>query len=88
MKRLGTKQLCLDLHEPIKALPDSLLAIDVQLSDDGMSLFYHYDVNAEKTGISLLLSTLVSEGIVLKDLRTYQSSLEDIFLDLVTVENK
>jgi len=88
MKRLGTKQLHIDLHEPLSALPDSLLAIDVRRADDGMSLLYHYDVNAEKTGISLLLSTLVSEGIVLKDLRTYQSSLEDIFLDLVTVENK
>jgi ABC-2 type transport system ATP-binding protein len=88
MKRLGTKQLSIDLHEPLGALPDSLLAIDVRRADDGMSLLYHYDVNAEKTGISLLLSTLVSEGIELKDLRTYQSSLEDIFLDLVTVENK
>jgi ABC-2 type transport system ATP-binding protein len=60
----------------------------VQTSADGMSLLYHYDVNAEKTGISSLLSALVSEGIVLKDLRTYQSSLEDIFIDLVTMENK
>ncbi len=88
MKRLGTKQLCIDLHEPLGVLPDSLRAINVQRSDNGMSLFYHYDVKAEKTGISLLLSTLVSEGIELQDLRTYQSSLEDIFLDLVTVENK
>jgi ABC-2 type transport system ATP-binding protein len=88
MKRLGTKQLCINLHEPLSVLPDSLRAINVQRADDGMSLFYHYDVNAEKTGISLLLSTLVSEGIEPQDLRTYQSSLEDIFLDLVTVENK
>jgi ABC-2 type transport system ATP-binding protein len=88
MKRLGTKQLCINLHEPLNVLPDSLRAINVQRADDGMSLFYHYDVNAEKTGISLLLSTLVSEGIEPQDLRTYQSSLEDIFLDLVTVENK
>ncbi|MFO7747644.1 MAG: ABC transporter ATP-binding protein [Orrella sp.] len=88
MKRLGTKELRIDLHEPISALPDSLVAFGVQPADDGMSLFYHYDVNAEITGISSLLSVLVSEGIVLKDLRTYQSSLEDIFLDLVTLENK
>jgi len=88
MKRLGTKELRIDLHEPIDALPDSLLAFGVQSADDGMSLLYHYDVNAEKTGISSLLSVLVAEGIMLKDLRTYQSSLEDIFLDLVTMENK
>lgn len=88
MKRLGTKELRIDLHQPIGALPDSLLAFGVQSVDDGMSLLYHYDVNAEKTGISSLLSALVAEGIVLKDLRTYQSSLEDIFLDLVTMENK
>jgi ABC-2 type transport system ATP-binding protein len=88
MKRLGTKELQIDLHEPISVLPDSLLAFGVQTSVDGMSLLYHYDVNAEKTGISSLLSALVSEGIVLKDLRTYQSSLEDIFIDLVTMESK
>ena len=88
MKRLGTKELRIDLHKPVSTLPDSLLAFDVQLADDGMSLTYHYDVNAEKTGISALLSALVSEGIVIKDLRTYQSSLEDIFLDLVATENK
>jgi ABC-2 type transport system ATP-binding protein len=88
MKRLGTKELRIDLHQPVSVLPDSLLAFDVLLAKDGMSLTYHYDVNAEKTGISSLLSALVSEGITLKDLRTYQSSLEDIFLDLVTMENK
>lgn len=88
MKRLGTKELRIDLHQPVSVLPDSLLAFDVLLAEDGMSLTYHYDVNAEKTGISSLLSALVSEGITLKDLRTYQSSLEDIFLDLVTMENK
>lgn len=88
MKRLGTKELRIDLHEPVCALPDSLLAFSVQSTDDGMSLTYQYDVNAEKTGIASLLSVLVSEGIVLKDLRTYQSSLEDIFLDLITMENK
>ena len=88
MKRLGTKELRIDLHEQIGALPESLLAFGVKPSDDGMSLFYHYDVNAEKTGISSLMSALASEGIVLKDLQTYQSSLEEIFLDLVATENK
>ena len=88
MKRLGTKALRIDLYEPISALPDRLVAIGVQAADDGMTLFYQYDVNAEKTGISSLLAVLVTEGIVIKDLRTDESSLEDIFLDLVTVENK
>ena len=88
MKRLGTKQLRIELQAPIITLPDSLSDVDVQRADDGMSLIYHYDVKAERTGITSLLSTLASEGIVLRDLQTYQSSLEDIFVGLVTEENK
>jgi len=88
MKRLGTKQLRIELQAPITTLPDSLSDVDVQRADDGMSLIYHYDVKAERTGITSLLSTLASEGIVLRDLQTYQSSLEDIFVGLVTEENK
>ena len=88
MKRLGTKQLRIELQAPITTLPDSLSDVDVQRADDGMSLIYHYDVKAERTGITSLLSKLASEGIVLRDLQTYQSSLEDIFVGLVTEENK
>lgn len=88
MRRLGTKELRIDLYEPLGVLPDRLAAMGVQPAADGMSLLYHYDVNSEKTGISALLSALTAEGIVLKDLQTDQSSLEDIFLNLLTVENK
>lgn len=88
MKRLGTKELQIDLYEPLKVLPDRLATMGVQRAANGRSLFYHYDVNAEKTGISTLLSVLTAEGIMLKDLRTAQSSLEDIFLDLVAMGNK
>jgi len=83
MKRLGTKQLRIELQSPIDSLPDSLSDVDVQREEGGMSLLYNYDVKAERTGITSLLSTLSSEGIVLRDLQTYQSSLEDIFVDLV-----
>jgi ABC-2 type transport system ATP-binding protein len=88
MKRLGTKVLRIDLYEPLRTLPDRLVALGVQPAADGMSFSYHYDINAEKTGISALLSALTTEGIVLKDLQTYQSSLEDIFLNLLAVGNK
>ena len=83
MKRLGTKQLRIELQSPIDSLPDSLSDVDVQREEGGMSLLYNYDVKAERTGITSLLSTLSSEGIVLRDLQTYQSSLEDIFVNLV-----
>jgi len=88
MKRLGKKQLRIDLQAPLVRLPESLLNMNVHPTEDGMSLIYHYDVKSESTGISSLLSTLAAQGIILKDLHTYQSSLEDIFVDLVAVENK
>ena len=88
MKRLGKKQLRIDLQAPLVRLPDSLLNMNVHPTEDGMSLVYHYDVKSESSGISSLLSTLSAEGVMLKDLHTYQSSLEDIFVDLVAVENK
>ncbi len=88
MQRLGKKQLRIDLQTPLTQLPDSLLDMNVQPSVDGMSLTYHYDVQSESTGIAKLLSTLSAQGIMLKDLHTHQSSLEDIFVDLVALENK
>jgi len=88
MKRLGKKQLRIDLQAPLVCLPDSLLNMNVHPTEGGMSLIYHYDVKSENTGIASLLSTLSAQGIMLRDLHTYQSSLEDIFVDLVAVENK
>ena len=83
MRKLGKKQLILDLPQAIPALPESLSEYDLILSDDGEQLVYTYDARAERTGITALLGELNAAGIKFKDLKTEQSSLEDIFVNLV-----
>ena len=83
MHKLGRKQLTLQLHEPLESVPDALSAYELELSMDGTELVYTYDTQAERTGITLLLSELSGAGITFKDLDTTQSSLEEIFVSLV-----
>jgi len=83
MRKLGKKQLTLHLGKPLDTLPPSLAAPNLALTEDGQRLVYHYDSQAERTGITALLDTLAAAGITFKDLQTTQSSLEDIFVDLV-----
>ncbi len=83
MRELGRKQLFLHLHEPLAAVPDSLSAFGLQLSDDHSELIYTYDTKEEHTGITRLLGELAEAGIGFNDLNTEQSSLEEIFVDLV-----
>ena len=83
MKRLGEKKLRIDLQQPIQNLPTSLLKLGLHIENEGESLVYHYDAEAEPIGIPSVLSALSAEGIALKDLQTSQSSLEDIFVGLV-----
>jgi ABC-2 type transport system ATP-binding protein len=83
MRKLGKKQLTLELHERIGALPDALAAYKLVLADGGKELVYTYDRQAERTGITTLLDELRRAGIRFKDLHTTQSSLEDIFVGLV-----
>ncbi|UYG00413.1 MULTISPECIES: ABC transporter ATP-binding protein [unclassified Halomonas] len=85
MKKLGSKQLTLELHTPLPALPPRLQVDTLTLSGDGRSLVYTYDGHQEEEGrgVSALLSVLNEEEILVKDLHTRQSSLEDIFVDLV-----
>jgi len=83
MRKLGKKQLNLQLQLPLAALPPSLAAYDLQLVNDGHELIYTYDTHAERTGITALLNDMRTAEIVFKDLSTAQSSLEDIFVDLV-----
>ena len=83
MRKLGKKQLNLQLQSPLAALPPSLAAYDLQLVNDGHELIYTYDTQAERTGITALLNDMRAAEIVFKDLSTAQSSLEDIFVDLV-----
>jgi len=83
MRKLGKKQLTLELREPIDSIPAALAAYKLTLAADGKELIYNYDTKSEHTGITALLDDLNHAGIKFKDLRTTQSSLEDIFVGLV-----
>ncbi|PYE83724.1 ABC transporter ATP-binding protein [Pseudoroseicyclus aestuarii] len=83
MRRMGHKELRIELSEPIAALPPALEGRGIELSEDGHSLIYSYDSSAERTGITRLLSALAEAGLVMSDLSTHQSSLEEIFVSLV-----
>ena len=83
MQKLGKKQLKLYLQRKIDAIPADLAAYNLELSDGGCELTYNYDTKGERTGITSLLSDLRGAGIRISDLDTTQSSLEDIFVNLV-----
>ncbi|MET0630209.1 MAG: ABC transporter ATP-binding protein [Xanthobacteraceae bacterium] len=83
MHKLGKKQLALQLAKKLDAIPPELAAHDLTLAGDGSELIYTYDTQGERTGITALLGALNHAGIRFRDLRTTQSSLEDIFVDLV-----
>ena len=83
MHKLGKKQLILDLKHPLETLPAMLNEHDLLLSSDGLHLTYTYDTQGERTGITTLLDDLRREGIGFRDLKTTQSSLEEIFVKLV-----
>jgi ABC-2 type transport system ATP-binding protein len=84
MRKLGKKQLTLELSAPLDAVPPAVAAYDITLANDGRDLVYTYDTKAERTGITTLLEELKRAGVSFKDLRTTQSSLEDIFVDLTS----
>jgi ABC-2 type transport system ATP-binding protein len=84
MRKLGKKQLTLDLAAPIAALPEGLNGYHVELAQEGRQLIYSFDAQAEDTGIPGLLRRLQELGVDFKDLHTAQSSLEDIFVSLVS----
>jgi len=86
MKRLGQKQLNIELELPLKDIPQKLLQFDILVAEDRMSLTYTYDFLSGRSGISQILSNLSQNGISYKDLHTKQSSLEDIFISLVNKE--
>ncbi|MGU9981136.1 ABC transporter ATP-binding protein [Phreatobacter sp. HK31-P] len=84
MAKLGKKQLTIDLQSRVEALPASLSPFALEMADGGNALVYTYDTQAERTGITALLQALAEAGLRLKDLHTRQSSLEDIFVNLVS----
>ena len=83
MKKLGKKQLTLQLQEPMTAIPAELSEWRLELKSDGHELIYTFDAKADRAGIPSLLRRLADLGIAFKDLNTSQSSLEDIFVSLV-----
>ena len=83
MRKLGKKQLTLHLLQRLEAIPASLADRQLALANGGRELVYTYDTQAERTGITALLRNLHEAGIRFRDLNTRQSSLEDIFVDLV-----
>ncbi len=86
MQELGRKQLIIQLKEPITTLPDSMAPYALELSDDGHQLIYTYDTQGKSTGITALLQSMHSAGLSMKDLKTTQSSLQDIFVNLVQAQ--
>jgi ABC-2 type transport system ATP-binding protein len=86
MRKLGKKQLTLHLAQPLGAIPETLSAFNLSLSEDRRDLTYTYDTQAERTGITRLLAGLSAADIRFRDLETTQSSLEDIFIGLVRAE--
>jgi ABC-2 type transport system ATP-binding protein len=83
MRKLGKRQLTLQLQTPLARVPEGLSEYTLALSDDGHVLTYTFDVQSEHTGIAGLLKQLGERGIDFKDLRSSESSLEDIFVSLV-----
>jgi ABC-2 type transport system ATP-binding protein len=86
MAQMGEKQIEVMLTDPIADIPDSLSAHNLTLNGNGRALVYTYDTNADRTGITTLLNDVAQAGLVLSDVQTRQSSLEEIFVNLVSGE--
>ena len=83
MARLGRKELRIELQTALDTIPDSLAGFALTLEDGGRTLVYGYDSNADRTGITRLITAVGNAGLVLQDVQTAQSSLEEIFVGLV-----
>jgi ABC-2 type transport system ATP-binding protein len=85
---MGHKKLSIELQKKITEIPKDLLKYNLEIGDEHMSLIYTYNVQAEKTGITDLLQDLKDTGLKLRDLKTEQSTLEKIFVNLVKENNE
>ena len=83
MRKLGKRQLTLQLQQPLERVPAELADLKLELGDDGTKLTYTFDLHGDNTGIATLLKRLGDHGIDFKDLHSSESSLEDIFVSLV-----
>lgn len=83
MQRMGNKEMVIELQCPVAEVPEALRVYNLRTTEDPTKLIYGYDIRAERTGITKLLRDLSAAGLVLRDVQTRQSSLEDIFVNLV-----
>ncbi len=83
LHKLGRRRLTLELEQPLQALPPTLADADLRLAPDGRALVYTFEPGAERTGLRDLLQMVVAEGIAFSNLTTSDSSLEEIFVELV-----
>ncbi|MDP5209579.1 ABC transporter ATP-binding protein [Microbulbifer sp. 2205BS26-8] len=83
MQRMGEKELSLTLPEPLQKIPDALADLPLRLNSDGSELIYRFDIKSEDTGIAEFLRCLNAANIDFRDLHTRESSLEEIFVNLV-----
>ena len=83
MRKLGKKQLAIQLQNPVQELPQALAEFELEIADDGNQLVFTFDTQREHTGIAELLRSLNQQGIEFKDLHSSESSLEEIFVNLV-----
>jgi len=83
INKMGKKTLSIHIQNAIQNIPNKLKKYKLEISNSGNTLIYNYDINIEKTGITALLNDLSKENIKLKDIQSKQSSLEDIFINIV-----
>jgi len=83
MTKLGRKELALTLKKPLDGMPEALAKYDLELADNGQKVVFTFDKSAERTGVTQLLNDIKQAGLIVRDIETRQSSLEDIFVDLV-----
>jgi ABC-2 type transport system ATP-binding protein len=83
MHKLGKRQLVIELETPLAEIPEQLAAWKLELSEQGEQLVYTYDPHKTHTGIHELLQTVQEDGLVIKDVSTTKTTLEEIFVNLV-----
>jgi ABC-2 type transport system ATP-binding protein len=88
IKKMGHKKLTVELQEKFTKIPENLLKYNLEIGKEHMSLIYTYNAQAEKTGITNLLQDIKDAGLKLIDLKTEQSTLEKIFVNLVKENNE
>ena len=86
MHKLGKRQLIIELESPLSSLPSILISLELELADEGNKLIYTYDPHKTDTGINELLAAINEAGLLIKDMQSTKTSLEEIFVNLLKAE--